>query len=287
MTLRALLLALIVATFGAAGDGTAEPGAASGLDDAGPTLLFGGMTLQERDGRIVVEDVQSGSPADRAGVLPLDVVLVVGDVNLVDLQPLGLDAVRRVLRTAEGEEVRIVLGRGAGTFGIRIAAAAAGASRPVTPAPRRAPVQAGEPAPVFSGTDLRGKEMSLAALQGSPVLIDFWASWCPPCRANALVLRRIAAAHPDRLRVVGVGLDDDRKAWEAFVYNHHLPGLQIRDGRTGPVASAYGIAATGIPFAVLVDTTGRIVAAGPSITELEEAINRLVGGPAEGRERPR
>ncbi len=269
--LRAALLACVLVA-GRAGAVESVPG---------DTLLFAGMTLQEKDGRILVEEVQSGSPAERAGVLPLDVVLVVGDVSLVDLQPAGLETLRRVLRSAAEGELRLVLGRGAGTFHVSIETAPAHTSRPPTPPTRRTPVKAGEPAPLFSGTDLRGQEVSLAALQGGAVLIDFWASWCRPCRANALVLRRIAAAHSERLRVIGVGLDDDRKAWEAFIYNQHLPGLQVLDGRSGPIGSLYGIAATGIPFVVVVDGAGRIVAAGNSITDLEGEIDRLLTGPQE------
>lgn len=252
-------------------------------ETVGSMLRFAGMTLHERRGRVVVEEVLPGSAAGRAGVLPFDVLLVVDDVALVDLQPLGLDAVRRVLQRSGGEEVRFVIGRGAGTFTVRIAAAAAAPPAPAPSKPRSEPVRAGDPAPGFTGVDIRGREVSLAGLRGSPVLIDFWASWCPPCRPNVLILRRIAAAHADRLRVVGVGLDDDRKAWEAFVYNQHLPGLQIRDGRAGPVAAAYGVAAAGIPFAVLVDGAGRVVAAGASVADLEGDIDRMAGPSEAGR----
>jgi len=254
-------------------------GRASAIESVpGGTLVFAGMTLQEKDGRIQVEELQSGSPAERAGVLPLDVLLVVGDLSLVDLQPVDLETLRRVLRNTPDGELRLVLGRGAGTLHIMIDTTPADAPRRPPPV-RRTPVKTGEPAPLFSGTDLRGQEVSLAALQGGPVLIDFWASWCPPCKANALVLRRIAAAHAETLRVVGVGLDDDRKAWEAFIYNQHLPGLQLLDGRSGPIGSRYGIAAAGIPFVVVVDGTGRIVAAGNSIADLEGEIDRLLTAP--------
>jgi len=90
-------------------------------------------------------------------------------------------------------------------------------------------------------------------------------------------LRRIAGEYGDRLTIVGVSLDDDPKAFEAFAYNHHLPGYQILDGGWhGPISSLYGIPATGLPYAVLIDAAGRVVTGGTTLEEHEKGIARLL-----------
>ncbi|PYT17646.1 MAG: hypothetical protein DMF51_01945 [Acidobacteria bacterium] len=131
-------------------------------------------------------------------------------------------------------------------------------------------------APLFSGLDLNGKEVFLKDLRGRPVLIDFWSSTCAPCLKAVIPIRRIADQHDGALRIVGVSLDEDRKAFEAFVYNHHLPGIQIFDGGgwRGPIARLYGVAQEGIPHYVLLDASGRIAAIG-DLKDLEDDIARL------------
>jgi thiol-disulfide isomerase/thioredoxin len=238
-----------------------------------PVVKVAGMTLEIRSGRVVVTDVAKGSAADRAGVQPLDVVLVANDRSLVDLDPispqqvLGLLVQERTLRT------RMVLGRGAGTLSVDLP------EDPVEPpAAVTSPVLGpGVEAPAFSGHDIHGKEVSLKDRRGRLVLIDFWASTCPPCERAVIPLRRIAEQFKDRLTIVGIGLDVDRKAYEAFVYNHHLPGDQLFDGESwgGPIPALYGVKETGIPYYVLLDRSGAIAALGTSLDPIEAAIVRL------------
>jgi len=240
-----------------------------------PIVKVAGMTLEIRSGRVVITEVAKGSAADRAGVLPLDVVLVANDRSLVDLDPitpqqvLGLLVQERTLRT------RMVLGRGAGTLSVDLP------EDLDEPPPAAAPplLGPGVEAPPFSGRDLHGREISLKDRRGGLVLIDFWASTCPPCERAVIPLRRIAEQFKDRLTIVGVGLDVDRKAYEAFVYNHHLPGDQLFDGEGwgGPIASQYGVKESGIPFYVLVDRGGAIAAIGTSLDTIESTIVRLAG----------
>jgi hypothetical protein len=79
---------------------------------------------------------------------------------------------------------------------------------------------------------------------------------------------------------VGVSLDEDPKAFEAFVYNQHLPGIQLFDGAgwRGPIARLYEVPATGIPHYVLLDRDGRVAAIG-DLDEAEGAIARLARAP--------
>lgn len=66
----------------------------------------------------------------------------------------------------------------------------------------------GEPAPPFLVQDIDGKTISTAAWQGKVVLVNFWATWCPPCRAEIPILIELSKKYPDKLLVIGVSMDD-------------------------------------------------------------------------------
>jgi cytochrome c biogenesis protein CcmG/thiol:disulfide interchange protein DsbE len=168
-----------------------------------------------------------------------------------------------------------VVGRGAGTFGVLLAVRGPGARSAAGAAP--APAIGGS-APAFEARAFDGQTVSLAALRGKPVLIDFWASWCPPCRDASLVVRRLADQYGERLAIIGVSLDENRDDFESFVYNRHLPGSQIFDGGPrGPVTTLYGAADTGLPYAVLIAPDGTVAATGRSPLAVEGAIERFLG----------
>ncbi len=257
---------------------------AAPLRDASSPVRISGMKVELRAGRAVVTEVAPGSSAAAAGILPLDTILVVNDLNLIDLDPVSPAKVMDLFRRNRPGGFRLILGRGAGTLGVRLSGQEAGGALPVSgdaaisPDPRS--LGPGAEAPVFSGADLSGELVSLRELRGRPVLIDFWASWCTPCRDSALTLRRLAVEHAGRLAIVGVSLDEDRRAYEAFVHNHHLPGRQIFDGGwQGPISRLYGVMSAGVPYFVLIDPAGRIVSMGTSLRDYEEAIARLAGAP--------
>ena len=240
-----------------------------------PVVRAAGMTLDLRRGRVVVTDVARGSPADRAGVLPLDVLLVVNGRSLVDLDPISPQQVLGLLQYEPTLRTRIVLGRGPGTLSVDLPQdPGENWTAPLAPVELRP----GMEAPLFTGLDLKGREVALQSLRKKPVLIDFWASTCPPCVKNAIPLRRIADQYAGLLTIVGVSLDEDRRAFEAFAYNQHLPGIQIFDGGgwRGPIARQFGVSESGIPHYVLLDADGRIVAI-DSLQDLEDDIARLVG----------
>lgn len=238
-----------------------------------PVVRAGGMTLELRSGRIVVSEVAKGSAADRAGVLPLDVLLVVDGRSLVDLDPISPQQVLALFQSEQTLRTRIVLGRGPGTLSVDLPQDPAEVwTAPIAPVDLRPGLEA----PLFSGVDLKGREVFLKDQRGRPVLIDFWSSTCPPCLKAAIPIRRIADQYGDSVQILGVSLDVDRKAFEAFVYNQHLPGIQIFDGGgwRGPIVRLYGVAQEGIPHYVLLDANGRIVAFG-DLHDLEDDIARL------------
>ena len=127
-----------------------------------------------------------------------------------------------------------------------------------------------------------GQPVRLEDLLGRPLILDFWASWCPPCRASAITLRRFADQFGDRLVIVGVSLDQDRSAFEAFVYNHHLPGYQIYDGGPrGPITTLYDAASAGLPYSILIDPEGAVLHMGSSLQAKEKEISRLLDAAAD------
>lgn len=90
-------------------------------------------------------------------------------------------------------------------------------------APGAAPERAALAAPAFTLPDLAGGEVSLAALRGRPVVIDFWATWCAPCERQVPVLNEFHAKYGDRIPVLGIAVDADGAAVVAdFVKQHSL-----------------------------------------------------------------
>jgi cytochrome c biogenesis protein CcmG/thiol:disulfide interchange protein DsbE len=97
--------------------------------------------------------------------------------------------------------------------------AACGREAPDAPAPAEARV----PAPDFTLPDLAGGEVSLAALRGRPVVIDFWATWCAPCERQVPVLNAFHDKYGDRIPVLGISVDvGGAEAVGPFVSQHDL-----------------------------------------------------------------
>jgi len=86
-------------------------------------------------------------------------------------------------------------------------------------------------APAFAVTTEDGQRISLDDLQGKVVLIDFWATWCGPCRAALPHIQQIAQKFQGQpLVVLSVSLDSDETKWKGFVAKNNMTWLQYRDG---------------------------------------------------------
>ena len=115
----------------------------------------------------------------------------------------------------------------------------------------------GETAPDFSMTLIGDGEISSQELRGSVVMVDFWASWCPPCREEAPVLAQVYAEYHERgVEFVGVNLWDNAGDAEVFLLDqgHNYPNGVDEGGR---IAISYGV--RGIPEKFFLDREGRIV----------------------------
>jgi cytochrome c biogenesis protein CcmG/thiol:disulfide interchange protein DsbE len=118
--------------------------------------------------------------------------------------------------------------------------------------------------------------LALSELRGRPVVINFWASWCGPCRDEAPILRASAEAHAGRVVFLGIDIQDLEGDALSFLREFDVPFVSARDGSNGTY-DEYGL--TGVPETYYVDGRGRIVAHTPgpvSRTTLEDGIADLL-----------
>jgi peroxiredoxin len=125
-------------------------------------------------------------------------------------------------------------------------------------------VAPGAQAPAFTQKTPEGKAVSLADYRGKYVLVDFWASWCGPCRAENPAVTKVYNEFKDRnFDILGVSLDDEdgRAKWVKAVKDDNLAWTQVSDlrGFQNAAAQLYGVQA--IPQNFLIDPNGKIVAA--------------------------
>jgi thiol-disulfide isomerase/thioredoxin len=133
----------------------------------------------------------------------------------------------------------------------------------------------------LSGITLEGKRFDIESRRGNVVLVDFWATWCPPCRDELPRLKSLYKRYRDEgLEIVGVSLDNKKDKLAAFVQSEGIPWTQIctdipgEQGWENPLLYQYTIRS--IPYTLLIDRQGMIVASGLIGMRLEEAVEKVM-----------
>ena len=145
-------------------------------------------------------------------------------------------------------------------------------------------VQMGGEAPDLTLENLEGEEVKLSSLRGNVVLVDFWASWCKPCRMKHPGLVRVYEEfhnadfkEADNFEIYSVSLDTDKKKWanaivqDKLSWPYHVSDLK---GWDSIAIQAYGIKA--IPANILLDENGVIIGGGYKEEALKEALKTLM-----------
>ncbi len=138
-------------------------------------------------------------------------------------------------------------------------------------------VRTGQIAPLFSQKSSNGSDLSLESLKGNYVLLDFWASWCVPCRQENPLLTELYNLYKKRnLKIVGISLDEQKSSWLNAVQQDRMMWNQISDlkGWKNEVAVLYGIGS--LPALFLLDTELKIVEINPDLALLKKKLDALL-----------
>jgi len=112
----------------------------------------------------------------------------------------------------------------------------------------------GQPAPDFTLSTVDGKQVSLSQFKGKPVIINFWATWCPPCRLEMPALEEISRQAADQgFVLLAVDQEEDAATVSSFLTQNHYDYLSVLD-LDGSVSTMYQV--SGIPTSIFVDAKG-------------------------------
>ena len=114
-------------------------------------------------------------------------------------------------------------------------------------------LEIGRPAPAFKLPDLNGRNVSLDQFKGKFVLLDFWATWCGPCRMSMPLLENFQKEYPDKLVLLAINLQEGPDTVRQYVREQNLNSQVLLD-QDGSVGEIYGTGA--IPMQVLIDKAG-------------------------------
>jgi thiol-disulfide isomerase/thioredoxin len=126
--------------------------------------------------------------------------------------------------------------------------------------------------------DVRGDTLSLASFKGKVVLLDFWASWCMPCRAaNKKLVKIYSKYKPQGFEIFGVSLDEDKKDWIRAIAKDKITWIQVNEkGDSWDAKTVQQWAISSIPTSFLVNKKGDIVAMNLEPAELDKALEKLL-----------
>jgi peroxiredoxin len=135
----------------------------------------------------------------------------------------------------------------------------------------------GKNVPDLSLPDVHGKEVSISSFKGKYLLIDFWASWCGPCRMeNPNVVEAYNEFKGKNFTILGVSLDKDADSWKKAIAQDHLTWTHISDLKYWNSQAVETFGFQGIPFNVLVDPNGKVIAQELRGKDLENKLREVL-----------
>jgi len=135
----------------------------------------------------------------------------------------------------------------------------------------------GKTVPELVMPDVNGKDVSISSFRGKYVLIDFWASWCGPCRMeNPNVVKAYNEFKGKNFTILGVSLDKDKDAWKKAIAQDHLNWTHMSDLKYWNSQAVETFGFQGIPFNVLVDPSGKVIGESLRGDELDAKLKQVL-----------
>ena len=141
------------------------------------------------------------------------------------------------------------------------------------------PVAKGEKFMDIELTDVDGKTVRLSdyVKPGQYTMLEFWASWCGPCRGEIPHLRHVHGLYGDAFNLISISIDEREKDWKKALKEENMVWNQLNDrkGMEGPVVTKYKV--YGVPYSLILDKEGRVVAGDVRGAELDDVLIELLG----------
>jgi peroxiredoxin len=135
----------------------------------------------------------------------------------------------------------------------------------------------GKAVPELVMPDVNGKDVSISSFRGKYLLIDFWASWCGPCRMeNPNVVKAYNDFKGKNFTILGVSLDKDKDSWKKAITQDHLNWTQMSDLKYWNSQAVETFGFQGIPFNILVDPSGKVIGESLRGEELDAKLKQVL-----------
>lgn len=135
----------------------------------------------------------------------------------------------------------------------------------------------GQPAAEIALPAVNGDTVRLSSLRGKVVLLDFWASWCVPCRGTNRELTKLYPKYKDKgFEILGVSFDEDTEKWKAAIVKDKISWLQVNEPGKWDARTAINWQISALPTSFLIDRDGTLLAMDLTGKALEKALKHLI-----------